>query len=106
MRARNPRPFLGAALAALIASCAGKHREDPRFLEWLKRTETYCASQFGELPAGAAARRDEYLQLAYETYYGGNRATFARRMAILYPNHQLFIDCVANAFPELGLDTN
>jgi hypothetical protein len=101
----NPMPFLCAALTALIASCAGKHRDDPRFLEWLNATETYCASQFGSLPPSAAGKRDEYLQLAYETYYGGNRATFASKMAILYPNHQLFIDCVASAFPDLGLDS-
>jgi hypothetical protein len=99
------KPLLCTILIVLTASCAGRYDNDAPFLIWINATEAKCASQYGDLPAKTPAGREEYLQLAYETYYGGNKATFASRMGVLYPDHQLIIGCIASSFPDLGLDS-
>ena len=82
-------------------SCTMGYSNDSRYLGWVNRTEEKCTSQYGPLPLNTPERRDEFLTLGYQTYYGQlSRTVFSSQLGLRYPNHLLHIDCVANSFPR------
>jgi hypothetical protein len=96
------KPALLPIALILAGGCSMGYKEDPGFNNWLKETQSRCDELYGPLPTMSAAERDEFLQLGFDTYYGGVRTIqFVEKLNLRYPNHLLAIDCLASAFPRL-----
>ena len=90
------------SLLILAGGCVLSYEHDSSFQQWLAAAETRCNERYGALPTMSEDERQTFMKLAYNTYYGETaRERFSDKLGVQYPDHQLTIDCLANAFPRL-----
>lgn len=87
------------SLFMLLGGCTLGYEHDSRFQDWLLAAQSRCFERYGALPSMSEDERRDFMELAYNTYYGYSaRELFADKLGIRYPNHQLAINCLASAF--------